>query len=81
LSAFAHCPRFPTAVQHKRKDNFGKYWYSNHFKMASKFEGILRALKLKENGEVHYNMNFVILFLKITNIISWDVLKATINYF
>ncbi len=49
--------------------------------MASKFEGILRALKLKENGEVHYNMNFVILFLKITNIISWDVLKATINYF
>jgi len=42
--------------------SISKYWYSNHFKMASKFGGILRALKLKENGEVHYNMNFVIFF-------------------
>jgi hypothetical protein len=38
--------------------------------MASKFGGLLATLELKENDEVHYNMNFLEFFkYKFTKIV------------
>jgi hypothetical protein len=37
--------------------------------MATKFGGLLSTLELKENNEVHYNMNFLEFFNTISEIL------------